>query len=149
MGSERPGEDPMARFDALLKAATAGNPDAQNQLGDAYAKGEGIVPNPRKAVEWYSRSAAQGQAEAIGNLGICKLCGDGVTRDPAEGARLISESIKKGNVSGRNLYQLASCYESGEGVSSDRPRAMELYRESASKGYFKANAALRRLLKRG
>jgi len=149
MGCEKPEENLMARFDALLRAAASGDAVAQNELGNAYANGVGTVPNARKAVEWYSRSAAQGQTEAIGNLGFCKLCGDGVPRDTAEGARLISEAIKKGDVSGRNLYQLATCYESGEGVASDRPRAVELYRESASKGYFKANAALRRLQKRG
>jgi len=141
--------NPMDAFDALLKAARAGDPEAQNQLGDAYALGEGTVTNPKKAVEWYEKSAAQGQTDAMSSLGACKLSGDGAPKDVTEGARLISEAIKKGNVSGRNLYNLAACYESGEGVASDRPRAMELYKESASKGYFKANAALRRLLKRG
>ena len=141
--------NPMDAFDKLMKAARAGDAEAQNRLGDAYALGEGIVSNPKKAVEWYSKSAAQGQTDAMGSLGFCKLCGDGAPKDMVEGARLISEAIKKGNTSGRNLYNLAACYESGEGVESDRPRAVELYKESASKGYFKANAALRRLLKRG
>ena len=140
--------NPIAEFDALVKAAKSGDADAQNRLGDAYANGEGTIPNSKKAVEWYEKSAAQGQVDAIGNLGFCKLCGDGIDRDPVSGARLISEAIKKGDVSGRNLYQLATCYETGEGVAGDKPRAIELYRKSASKGYFKANAALRRLLKR-
>ena len=56
------------KFKWLLKAAEKGDSDAQNDVGVAYAKGEGVSASAIKAVEWYEKSAKQGNAYALSNL---------------------------------------------------------------------------------
>ena len=46
----------------LRKAAEAGNPEAQCNLGDLYAKGESVAQDNAEAVKWYRKAAAQGYA---------------------------------------------------------------------------------------
>ncbi len=43
---------------------------AQNNLGAYYANGDGGVKNYQKALDWYSKAAAQDNAEAKYYLGI-------------------------------------------------------------------------------
>lgn len=126
-------------------AAEGGDSMAQNNLANKYSRGVGTVFNGKKAIEWYRKSCAQGQPEAMGNLAFCYLCGQCIERNPTEAIRLINESIARGEDNGRNYYNLATCYENGDGVEADIEKAVELYRKSGELGYKKARAALRRL----
>jgi len=45
-------------------AAKQGDAGAQNNLGVAYATGEGVAKDPEEAVRWYRMAAGQGIAEA-------------------------------------------------------------------------------------
>lgn len=50
------------------KLAAAGDPVAQNRLGELYARGSGVAYDPKQAVAWYEKAAAQGHARAMVNL---------------------------------------------------------------------------------
>jgi hypothetical protein len=63
--------------------ARAGDPQAQNQVGELYERGLGLAPDPAAAAEWYRRAAEQGFAPAQINLGQLYELGLGVPRDPA------------------------------------------------------------------
>ena len=46
------------------KAAAAGERGAQRQLGIAYAEGQGVRMDPRRACAWLQRAAEHGDREA-------------------------------------------------------------------------------------
>ena len=52
----------------LLPLAEQGDPEAQYQLGNMYANGEGVPQDYKEAVKWYRLSAEQGNASAQNNI---------------------------------------------------------------------------------
>lgn len=53
----------------LRPLAQAGNAQAQERLGDAYAEGRGVVKNAGVAEQWYEKSGLQGVVNAQIKLG--------------------------------------------------------------------------------
>src|SRR6059036_188545 len=51
------------------KRADSGDADAQVNLGQLYAKGEGVPQDFPQARQWYQKAATQGNAQAQVNLG--------------------------------------------------------------------------------
>ena len=62
-------------------SAEQGDAQAQFELGQLYARGQGVIQNHRKALDWYLKAADQGLAEAQYNLGIVYGSGNGVEQD--------------------------------------------------------------------
>ena len=61
-----------ARSTALyIRAAEAGNIEAQNYLGYRLYKGEGAERDPEQALQWLETAAMAGSAKAASNLGFC------------------------------------------------------------------------------
>ena len=50
-------------------------------LGDMYAKGEGVPKDDKETVKWYRKAAEQGYARAQVNLGLQYIQGEGVPED--------------------------------------------------------------------
>jgi TPR repeat protein len=69
-------------FNRSLHAAKHGDASAQNDVGIAYAEGQGVRRDQKKAVYWFRKSAAQGNALGTCNLGLNYQNGWGVKRDP-------------------------------------------------------------------
>ena len=66
-----------------LPQAQAGDPEAQNYVGEIYARGLGLPPDYATAAIWYRKAAAQNYAQAEINLGRLYEKGLGVPRDAA------------------------------------------------------------------
>jgi hypothetical protein len=64
-----------------MAAAEAGDPDAQNNVGEIYERGLGSQPNYEAAVIWYQKAADQGYSRALFNLGTLYEQGLGVEQD--------------------------------------------------------------------
>ena len=60
--------DYLEAFKWNRKAAEAGSPVAQNDLGGMYENGWGLEPNKAEALKWYRQAALSGCAEAQKNL---------------------------------------------------------------------------------
>src|SRR5437867_9161069 len=71
----------------VLARAQAGDPVAQNQLGEMYEHGNGVPRDFAKAARWYRLAAEQGMAPAQLNLGTLYENGQGVAQSYAEAAR--------------------------------------------------------------
>jgi len=70
------------KFEQLVKLAENGNPEAQNDLGVAYIRGDyGVDIDEKKAVELFNASLKNGFPLAVANLGRCSLEGKGVCKD--------------------------------------------------------------------
>ncbi len=67
--------------DSRRAAAEQGDPDAQNELGEMYARGEGVAKDFRQAAKWYRLAADQGHGPAQLNLGRAYANGLGVPGD--------------------------------------------------------------------
>ena len=94
--------DPIERvgnnnsFSDYLEAADAGDPVAQNKVGNMYAKGKGCKKNSSKAAQYYRMAAEQGNKYAQHNLGFCYWDGNGVSRDRNEAIKWLRLSANQG-----------------------------------------------------
>lgn len=58
-----------------------GDAQYQFELGQAYSRGEGVVQDHAKAVEWWTKAAEQGHAFAQHNLGLAYAKAQGMPKD--------------------------------------------------------------------
>jgi TPR repeat protein len=76
--------DPAEAVALLTRAAEAGSPEAQFELGKLYEQGMGVDPDPARALALYQEAAAQDYADAINDLGFLHYQGGlGLPPDPA------------------------------------------------------------------
>ncbi|MDE0316943.1 MAG: tetratricopeptide repeat-containing serine protease family protein [Candidatus Poribacteria bacterium] len=60
----------MAMYDFEQRAVVRNDPVAQFCLGFMYKHGLGVPPDPRRAIEWYTKAAKQGYMPAQNDLGV-------------------------------------------------------------------------------
>lgn len=65
----------------LQTQANQGNAEAQNGLGELYAKGKGMPQDYAQARTWYEKAAAQGHPHAQNNLAELYFAGLGGPQD--------------------------------------------------------------------
>ena len=111
------------------KAASAGDPGAQNQTGYLYQAGIGVTRDPTRAAHWYQLAASGGLVQATVNLGILYLRGLGVSRDPAAAQQLLEEALRRG--CGTAGAHLGDIYYYGLGVPEDREAGERWYEAGA------------------
>jgi hypothetical protein len=64
-----------AQFTVLKEKADAGDPQAQYQLGNAYADGRGVKADYVEALQWWRRAAQRGHAKAQNEVGVAYVHG--------------------------------------------------------------------------
>lgn len=111
------------------RAANAGDPLAQNEIGYFYQTGIGVVRDPARAVQWYRRAADGGFLEAKVNLGLAYLWGVGVKKDAQLGYDFIHQAAVR-NCPVANAY-LGEMYYFGLGVPVDHDAARGWYERGA------------------
>jgi len=107
------------------RAAEAGDPMAQKQIGYFYEVGIGVPADPMRAVHWYQLAVAGGLASAKTNLGVAYLWGTGVSVDAQLAAQLFREAANKGD--GRAATYLGNLYYSGRGLPLDKAAGEHWY----------------------
>jgi len=96
------GSEYMARGDLseavkwFLDAATAGNAQAQYNLGVAYTLGRGVAQDVPAAVGWFRRSAEQNYPPAQYNLGVCLADSDPPIRNRTEAQWWLAKASQSG-----------------------------------------------------
>ncbi len=145
------------------KAATAGHVQAQYRLGLFYQKGNGVPQNDNEAIKWYQLAAKQGHVQAKERLNTDyksitankeqKAATDKKTTEKAtEKSKSSASSTKNASSSKsesdevkrfremaergdpRAQFNLAYCYEMGDGVKKDMEKALYWYRKAADSG---------------
>lgn len=119
--------------DLVEPAAAAGNPLAQQLLGDILIDGlGGIEVDEPRAIELLKASANAGFAPGQNSLGVSYERGQGLPKDDARAAKLYAAAAKQGlSVAEVNLGMF---YADGIGVTEDDVRATELFKSAAEKG---------------
>ncbi len=118
----------------------------QNNLGDLYYYGYGVVQDYRRAVEWYRKAAEQGNASGQCNLGFMYTSGYGVTKDYSKAVEWYRKAAEQGNADGQN--NLGIMYENGYGVAKDRQKAIDWYSKAVEQGHYGAQQTLKTLLEK-
>lgn len=101
----------------LLKKADAGDAEAQDELAERYAAGDGLPKDSVKAADLFQKAAAKGIAHAQYRLSQMYGRGEGVPADSARAADLLRQSAANGYA--RAQAALAAMYAKGENVARD------------------------------
>lgn len=128
--------DMKKAFEFYQIAAELGNTDAQVDLGDIYYYGKETAQSYEKANYWYEKAAKNGNATAQMNLGYAYLNGEGVEMNYAKARNWLEIAVKQGQPSA--MYHLGTIYFDGNGVAENKELAVELFKNSCSKGDYNA-----------
>lgn len=115
------------------RAAEAGFPDAQNQLGGLYARGEYVEQDYAAAAYWRTLAAEQGVVASQRSLAAQYISGDGVEQDDTAAAYWYLKAAEQGDAQAQ--YLLATKYREGKGVPQDVERMMHWLQCSAEQKY--------------
>jgi len=93
-------------------------------LGFMYLNGQGVVRDARKALELFSKAAAEGYVPAVSEEAQCYAYGVGTKTDDSRAAELFTEASEAGDPYA--LGMLSLMYHNGDGVRRDHRKADEL-----------------------
>jgi TPR repeat protein len=128
---------------AVAARASAGDPQAQLQIG-IWGLEEAIRPGEyREAGEWLRKAAEAGIAEAQYRLGTLYQSGRLAGQDPTNTLFWLEKAAAQHHVAA--LYNLGSMYGTGRGVTIDPQVAVRYFRQAAELGdaYAQYNLARR------
>lgn len=94
-----------------LRAAKAGDADAQWVVGLAYHRGQVVPKDDAEAVKWWRLAAAQGSADAQWSLGVAYSEGDGVPKNDAEAVKCYRLAAAQGDAGAK--FSLGYAYYTG------------------------------------
>ncbi|MGH9499223.1 MAG: tetratricopeptide repeat protein [Terriglobales bacterium] len=109
----------------LQTKAKAGDASAQEALGRAYQKGNGVRQSDELAAQWYRKAADQGDAVAQNDLGIMYRTGAGVEKNKEEAVKWYRKAAQQGNANA--LFNLGTAYYNGDGVGPDSLQAYDWF----------------------
>ncbi|KAJ3330241.1 hypothetical protein HDU76_006137 [Blyttiomyces sp. JEL0837] len=114
-------------------------------VAGCYRDGIGVPVTPKKAFEWFTKSARAGHLQAKFETALCLERGSGgdadghkeeeddVTEiDHAKAFKWFLKAAEGGDQ--RALYEVASSYEIGRGVEKDISKAFKLFKQLAEEG---------------
>ncbi|WP_170249403.1 tetratricopeptide repeat protein [Methylobacterium haplocladii] len=129
-------KDPQAAFQWLMKAAMAGKPEAQANVGWLLLKGSGCETDRAEAHRWLSLAARHNIGQAA--LGLAEYHGETGTDeyDPALSAHWAGQASHLGNGSGSWRYGIA--LRDGLGVAKNIPEAERYLSLAADQGHHTA-----------
>ncbi len=121
-----------AQIPELTAKAEKGDAEAQQVLGSAYAKGEGVKQDYQQAANWYQRAATNGNPAAQNALGDLFVAGQGVPQDNTQAANWYRRAAEQGLAGAQ--YNLAALYAVGKGVPFNNAEALKWYLQAANQG---------------
>jgi TPR repeat protein len=127
-----PADNIAARLTELRGLAAQGKPDAEVDLGLAYAKAEGVARDDAVARQWFERAASQGVAQAQYLTGAMLERGRGGPRSYADALQWYKRAADQGYPPAE--VALGRFYGRGLGVTRDVAQRTTWYRRAADHG---------------
>lgn len=121
------GDREMAAY-YFRKAAKAGNPEGEYQLGMACYQGAGVPQSWSDAISWFTRAAEHGQTDALTQLAKIYHYGIGTERNIMRALELYTQAAEAGN--GHAMKALGKVYHTGELGVQDEQRSREYYEQA-------------------
>jgi len=134
-------KDLKKSFELNAQAAETGYHDAVLAMGWYYLNGCGVTEDIDMAKFWYRKSARQGDPRAMFSLGQIAY-----TEKDSDAGVWFQRALKAGHF--RSGYWLGKLYWHGQGVDTDKKKAMQLFTEAARKKVKEAQRTLRWINKR-
>ncbi len=125
----------------LEARAAQGDAEAQYELGNRYAFGDGVRTNAPKAFHWYERAATAGSSGGMFNLAACYHRGDGTARDLAKAIEWYERALS----SDKMLAPFALGEIFSDESMREYSRARDYFRTALENGHPDAEAALKLL----
>jgi TPR repeat protein len=123
-----------AALEALRPIADAGDPEAQNAVGEMLTDGKaGVDINVGEAVAWFRKAAIQGYGAGQVNLGLMLEHGQGIAQNEAEASRWYRRAALEGFAEGQ--HNLARLYETGKGLPLDLGQAVFWYAKAVNQHF--------------
>ncbi len=141
-GKDAPSQTEL--FAKTVKAAEAGNVEAQFELGNMYFYGRNGTPiNNPLALTWYQKAAEQGYAAAQFAMGQMYAIGFTVQKNMSEAVKWYQKAVEQGDM--HAMYNVGQCYENAQNNSE----AVRWYRKAAEQGIADAQWKLGHLYQYG
>lgn len=125
-------QDYVQAVEWYRKAGVGGHYHAQNNLGNMYLFGLGVVQNYEKAQHWFSLAAERLEVTALSNLGNLYYLGRGVEQDYAKAAEYHSKAAHLGYPNSQAV--LGDMYLNGQGVERNESQAVAWLEKAAARG---------------
>lgn len=119
-------------FARVKASADKGDAQAQFDLGERYAEGDGVKRDLEKAVKWHRKAAEQGLARAEYQLGLDYLNGEGVKIDSREAVHWFQRAAEQDFTEAQ--CELAKCLIGGRGTVENAAEAVKWFRKAAAHG---------------
>jgi TPR repeat protein len=129
------GSEPVLRLTRYLNEHRH---DAEALWWASLLQNAGILKTSRKTTELMRAAADGGHPAAMARLGAALVAGDGVAADPEGGLRLLREAQAKGEPDAA-LEMGAVTLKGLGGVSKDREKAKEFFKEALRLGTIRAH----------
>ena len=107
------------------RAAEAGSPTAEFNVGVMYDRGFVVERNAERAVEWYRKAVDGGVAPARHNLALLLREGRGAPQDGPKAVELLRAAACQGMTA--SMFALGDMYERGGAVLKDPAAALAWY----------------------
>ena len=122
-------------------AASSGDAQAQEWLGDLFREGRGVPLDGERAIFWYTQAAQTGQVSVY--VKLARMFERGEAGVPVD----LDEALRYYELAGAaehapSLFVIAKRYADGDGVLRDKVRAVELFERAAAGGDQRAFARL-------
>lgn len=124
--------DPVRLVSRLKESASAGDADAQHDLGLLYAMGRYVKRDGRKAAIWLHRATATGLVRAQFNLALVYDLGQGVLKNRRKAFLLYLRAAQRNHVKAQ--HNLATAYARGAGIRKDYSEAARWFAAAAAAG---------------
>ena len=121
----------IAPLAVRIKAAN-GDPTAQAQIANQFARGTLGAPDMAKAADWYERAALGGHPPSQYQLAALLERGSGVPQDATLARKWYGKSASAGNV--KAMHNLAVLMTTDEGGKRDYAAAAKLFHKAAGFG---------------
>ncbi|WP_297300489.1 tetratricopeptide repeat protein [uncultured Methylovirgula sp.] len=125
------------------RAAQGGDPVALNNMGMAYATGDGVPLDYTKARSLFQQAADGNNADAMFQLGMMTEQGDGGPKDDAAARALYEKAAARDQIGA--LERAGDFALAGRGGPKDEAAAKRYYEKAAALGSDDAKAALNRM----
>ncbi len=127
--------DEPSEFQAFRSRAESGDAEAQAALAIRYRDGKGVEKDDALAMQWAHRAADAGNADAMDFVGFTYLRGSVVERSPEIAFGYFKMAAEKSATAAFNLGQ---CYFGAQGTEQDCAKALEHWKNAASRGHGRA-----------
>ncbi len=118
--------------DTVTTSVSSETGEAEYEQGLAYAFGDGVAQNDRKAFEYFLQAADKGFPLAQYKVGVAYAYGEGVRQDYKSAANWYRKAAEQGyTIAQRNL---ATMYLNGNGIEKDKVQALAWYQIVAANG---------------